>query len=147
MDAISISIFLEYLYRRFIATFILCLIGAMVRETMNTVKIDMMNVKKMFASVIFASVLLCAVVDRIDMPFSVYAIVCIVAGIWAPTILRLVMSGKFMTNLIGKFAGSVGDPIVKSIVDTANKSTTTQDGNNTEDKSNEDANNNVDNMY
>lgn len=115
MDVISFNIFLEYLYRKFITTFILCLIGAIVRETMNTVKLDMINARKMIASVVFASVLMCAFADNVKVPFSLYTIICIIAGIWAQTILKLIMNAKFMVKLIRKVASSVKDPLVKSI--------------------------------
>lgn len=115
MDVISIGVLLEYLYSKFIVTFILCLIGAIVRETMNTVKLDAMNAKRMISSVVLASALMCALADNVKVPFSLYIIICIIAGLWSQTILKLIMNTKFMIIVLRKFATNIKDPLLKSV--------------------------------
>lgn len=115
MDVISFGILLEYLYRKFITTFVICLIGAMVRESMNTIKLNMINVKKMISSVVVASAIMCAFVDNIKISFSIYAIACIVVGIWAQPILKLILNTKFMAKLVRRMTLSMKDPLVKGL--------------------------------
>lgn len=142
MDIISLNILLEYLYKKFMVTFILCLMGAVIRETMNTTKLSKINAKRMLASVILVSALMCALIDYVEIPFSIYAIVCIVAGIWAQTIGRLIMHTKFMVKLLGKIAGSMKEPIVKGISDTIDEleSEDNQDENKTDSTKENDTN-------
>lgn len=127
MDVISLSILLEYLYRKFMVTFILCLIGATIRESLNTVKLTKINVKKLLASVVVASVIMCAVVDYVRIPFSIYTVACIIFGIWSPTILKFIMHSKFMALLLSKIFKRVGDPVIKAAIDTMDEMNKSQD--------------------
>ena len=98
-------------------TFILCLIGAIARETFNAVKMSKMDIKKLLISIIVASFLLCAIIDYVEIPFSVYTIVCIVCGIWSQSILKLIMHTKFMTLILGRILKKIKEPIIEEIAD------------------------------
>lgn len=115
MDMMSLGNILEYLYDRFILTFILCLIGAIIRETMNTMKLTSINIKRMMASVIMASTLMCIVVDYVKFQFSIYIAVCIIAGIWSPFIMKLILDSKIMGKLLRGIIKNMKDPIAKGI--------------------------------
>lgn len=122
MDVISLGLLLEYLYDKFVVTFILCLIGGIIRETASTaMKHKQMNAKKMMASVVLASALMCALVDYVKVPFSIYTIICILVGIWAPVLLKLIMNTKFMMKLVSNIAANMKDPIAKGISTTINE--------------------------
>lgn len=112
---ISLSTILEYLYNKFIITFILCLIGAIIREMMSTVKMTSINIKRMMASIVMASTLMCVVVDYMDFSFSIYIVVCIVAGIWSPTIMGLVLNSKVMGKIVYALLGHVKEPLAKGV--------------------------------
>ena len=116
MDVISLGLLLEYLYDKFVVTFILCLIGGIIRETASSaMKQRKMNASKMMASVVLASALMCALVDYVKVPFSIYTIICILVGIWAPILLKLIMNTKFMARLVSNIAANMKDPIAKGI--------------------------------
>lgn len=122
MDVISLGLLLEYLYDKFVVTFILCLIGGIIRETASTaMKQKQMNAKKMMASVVLASALMCALVDYVKVPFSIYAIICILVGIWAPVLLKLIMNTNIMMKLVSNIAANMKDPIAKGISTTINE--------------------------
>lgn len=132
MDVISFSILLEYLYRKFITTFIICLIGAIVRESVNTVRLNMINAKKMVASVVVASAIMCAFADHMKIPFSIYTIACLIVGIWAQPILKLILNTKFMIKLLAHVASSMKDPLMKSITNSIDELEEEQDEQNTD---------------
>lgn len=122
MDVISLGLLLEYLYDKFVVTFILCLIGGIIRETASTaMKQKQMNAKRMMASVVLASALMCALVDYVKVPFSIYTIICILVGIWAPVLLKLIMNTKIMMKLVSNIAANMKDPIAKGISTTINE--------------------------
>lgn len=122
MDVISLGLLLEYIYDKFVVTFILCLIGGIIRETASTaMKHKQMNAKKMMASVVLASALMCALVDYVKVPFSIYTIICILVGIWAPVLLKLIMNTKIMMKLVSNIAANMKDPIAKGISTTINE--------------------------
>lgn len=118
MDIISFGILLEYLYKKFVVTFILCLIGAFIKETMNTAKLNKLNATRTLASAVLASALMCALIDYVKIPFSIYAVITIVAGIWAPTLLKLIMNINFMKTLIKNIFKNMKDPVVKGLSST-----------------------------
>lgn len=117
MDMMSLGNVLEYLYDKFILTFILCLIGAIIRETMNTMKMTSINIKRMMASVIMASTLMCIVVDYVEIQFSIYIAVCIITGIWSPYIMKVILDSKIMGKLFRGVLKNMKDPIAKGISD------------------------------
>ena len=118
MDVISLSILLEYLYKKFMVTFVLCLIGAIIRESLNTVKLTKINIKKLLASVVLSSVIMCAIIDYVTIPFSIYAVVCVIFGIWSQTLIKLVMHTKFMTLVIARLFKKFKDPVIEEVLDT-----------------------------
>lgn len=118
MDVISLSILLEYLYKKFMVTFVLCLIGAIIRESLNTVKLTKIDIKKLLASVVLSSVLMCAIIDYVTIPFSIYAVVCVIFGIWSQTLIKLVMHTKFMTLVIARLFKKFKDPVIEEVLDT-----------------------------
>lgn len=123
MDNITLDILLEFLYNRFAVTFLMCLLGSLIRETMTSSKKNSaLNIPKIVASTIFSTFLMCAAADylKINIPFSIYAVVCILLGMWAYVIIKFALNGKFMTSLLKVFAKSA-DPIIKDVASMAEK--------------------------
>lgn len=118
MDIITIGILLEYLYKKFVVTFILCLIGAFIKETMNTVRLNKLNATRLLASTVLAAALMCALIDYVKIPFSIYAVISIVSGIWAPTLLKLILNITFMKTLIKNIFKNIKDPVAKGLSNT-----------------------------
>ena len=118
MDAISVSILLEYLYKKFVVTFIMCLIGAFLRESVKTVKQTKLNTRKTLASAILASVLMCALFDYISIPFSIYTVLTIITGMWSHTLLNLLLNVKIMKVLLKNIFKNIKDPVMQGLSDT-----------------------------
>ena len=114
MSAISLGMLLEYLYTKFLVTFMLNLMGAFIRESVDK-KIKRLNPKRMIASAMFSSVLLCAVADYITMSFSLYVLVGIINGIWANAVLTAFLSASFMKKLAMNVFKTVPQSTVKAI--------------------------------
>lgn len=129
MDVISFTILLEYLYKKFVVTFILCLIGAFIKESIGgTTKPKRLNPKRIMASSVLASVLMCAVIDYFSFSFSIYAAITVIVGIWSPQILDAILSAKFMKRLAKNMLKSVKDPIANAIADTVDETDDKKEG-------------------
>lgn len=113
MDAVSVNILLEYLYKRYIVTFLLCLVGAFIKEsTMSTAKVKKISISRILSPSIFSSVLICALSDYMKVPFGVYTGICILAGMWSYPLVKLFLNVKFIQHVIksglAKLGGSLG---------------------------------------
>ena len=118
MNVISFTILLEYLYKKFVVTFILSLIGAFIKETFKTTKMKKMEPKKMLASAAFSSVLICAFVDYMTIPFGIYVAVTIIVGMWGYQILSVVLNANFMKKFVYNFFKNSSNAIAKSVSET-----------------------------
>lgn len=118
MGVVTINMLLEYLYKKFIVTFILCLIGVFVNKSIKASKLENINFKKALASTIVASVLVCFIIDIVDLSFSVYIVVSILVGIWSTTILKLIMDIKFIRSLTINILKMFKIPITNLLSDT-----------------------------
>lgn len=119
MDLISFTVLLEYLYKKFIVTFILCLIGSFLRESLGgSTKITQISPTRITSSAVFGSIIMCALLEYIKVPFSIYACITIVVGIWSPQLLQLVMDANIMKKFTKNLLKQVKDPIAKAIVST-----------------------------
>lgn len=112
MDSIYVSLFLEYLYKKFAVTFILCLIGAFLKQsTLNSKKANKIKLSSLFSPTIFSTILMCAVVDYIEMNFSIYAVVCVLVGMWSSILLKLFLDTKFIKKLVAIVLKKVSGPL------------------------------------
>lgn len=137
MHNISLNDILEYLYDRFILTFVLCLIGAIIRETMNTMKLTSIDIKRMMASVIMSSTLMCIIVDYIELQFSIYVSVCIVVGVWSPFIMKLILNSKIMAKILSGVLSNVKNPIAEEVSEAITDAAEEVEKENTKDKENQ----------
>ena len=127
MQEITIDVLLEFLYDRFAVTFIFCLVGSFIRETLKPssykkdIKSKFMDGKRLIMSSIFSTFLVCACVDYIELQFGTYIILCIMCGMWGLSLGNMAVSGKFMNTLLSTFSKKIANPIVKSVVESASK--------------------------
>ena len=118
MDVVSINILLEYLYKRYIVTFLLCLVGAFIKEsTLSTAKVKKISVLRILSPSIFSSVLICALSDYIKVPFSVYTGICVLTGMWSYPVLKLFMSIKFIQKILKAVIANITGPLGKALTD------------------------------
>ena len=142
MNEFTIDILLEFLYKKFAITFALCFIGAVMRKWMNSRNSTGSNNKKnlvgeVIMSAVFSTFLMCAVADYVntDLHFEVYAILSIILGMWGLQIIKLIMDGKFIINLLKHLTKTpIDNSVIKSAVSSA--SDTLSEGNKTEEQQN-----------
>lgn len=125
MQQFTFTLFLDYLYNRFALTFVLCIIGSIIRILINASKErKSVSISKVLASTMFSTVLMCALSEFIPFTFTVYVLVCVLIGMWNQKILHLFLDSKFMTKLLENslktIAGPVSDIIEDTISDTQN---------------------------
>lgn len=139
MDQLTFTLLLDYLYSNFAVTFILSIIGVVIRLVVKNVGAKQrISIGRFVASAVFSTILLCALRNYVDIDFSVYVFLCIVVGMWSPNIVSVVLDSKFMANLLKKYLKGVFEPIAKSLSDALedeNKKDTADNTNAIEDKS------------
>ena len=112
MDGIYMSLLLEYLYKKFAVTFILCLIGAFLKQsTLNSRNAKKIRLVSLFSPTIFSTILMCVVIDYIEMDFSLYAVVCVLVGMWSNILLKLFLDTKFIKKLVAIVLKKVSGPL------------------------------------
>ena len=124
MDQVSIDILLDFLYNRFAVTFLMCLIGSLIRETMaSSKKKSILNISKIVSSTVFSTFLMCACADylKLKLQFSIYSIICILLGMWALNLVKIVMSGNFVSYILNLISKTTTDPVIKEITTSASK--------------------------
>lgn len=114
MDAISLNMLLEYLYKKFAVTFVLILMGSFLKQsTLSTKRVNKINIASVISPTIFSSVLLCAISEYLDIPFSLYAVISILVGMWSLKILRLFLDIKFIKKLTVIILKNISGPLNK----------------------------------
>ena len=110
MDVISLNILLEYLYKRFVVTFLLCLVGAFIKESTVSGKMNFLSV---LSSTIFSSVLICTLIEYIKVPFSLYAAITLLVGMWSSSLIKLFLNLKFVQSLMKVLVKNISGPASK----------------------------------
>lgn len=114
MDIISINILLEYLYKKFAVTFVLCLMGAFLKQsTLSTKKVNKIRIADIFSPTIFSTILICAISDYLKVSFSVYTVICLLIGMWGSTLFKLFLNAEFMKRLVKIFLKNISGPLAK----------------------------------
>lgn len=109
---------LNYLYNDFAVTFVICLCGAIIKDTMDTYKnINKINIKRVIFSTIFVTILLCAIRVLIDVKFNIYIFICVVAGMWGYIVLDAFSNAKFMLIFLKKIAKGSNSTLGNTISD------------------------------
>ena len=116
MEQPTFTLFLDYLYSKFAVTFILCIIGVVIRLISTAVNNKQrVSRGKLIASTMFSTFLMCAVGEYIHINFSVYVFLCVVVGMWSTKIVSLALDSKFMSKVTLKCLKKVASPVAKSI--------------------------------
>lgn len=118
MEQPTFTLLLDYLYSQFAVTFILSIVGVVIRVMVKTINNkDRVSIGKLIASTMFSTFLMCAVREYIHINFSVYVLLCVVVGMWSSSIVSIVLNSKFMSSLVRKYLKRTAGPVAKSIVD------------------------------
>lgn len=114
MDVLTWNILLEYLYKKFAVTFVLSLMGSFLKQsTLGTKKVNRISIASILSPTIFSTVLLCAIIDYLNIPFSVYAVVCVLVGMWSSTILKLFLNIIFIKKLVVLVLKNLSGPLAE----------------------------------
>ena len=104
MDNINITILLDFLYNKYAVTFLMCLIGALVgtiARQIKTKKLKILSLGKAFIYAGFLSLILCCIADLVKgITFSIYAVICVFAGIWEEPIVSRILNNEFISHLV-----------------------------------------------
>ena len=116
MEQPTFTLLLDYLYSKFAVTFILCIIGVVIKVIITTVNNKQrVSIGKLIASTMFSTFLMCAIGEYIHINFSIYVLLSVVVGMWSTNLVALFLNSKFMSNLTLKYLKKVAGPVAKSI--------------------------------
>lgn len=118
-ESTMVNELLSYLYGSFLITYVLCVIGSLIRDVMNvSKKKSRIHIKSILISSILVTSIICAIGNRYTIDFSIYVLLCLLGGACSGSICNLVMNNKLLlilTKVIGK---NIKDPVAKIISDT-----------------------------
>lgn len=116
LDQIEFALFLDYIYNRFAATFVLCIVGAAIKNiTINAKHNEKISIGEIIISSIFSTALMCAIRDYIGMPFSVYVVASMIAGMWGAKFIALASDNVFMKKAAKTILKSVSNPVTNAV--------------------------------
>ena len=119
MEELTFTLFLDYLYNRFAVTFVLSIIGVVIRELFRSFNNQQrVNIGKLLASTVFSTIIMCAISEYIDFVFSLYALCCAIVGIWSNKIIQLVTDSKFMGKVAVRYIKRIATPVAESLEET-----------------------------
>lgn len=121
MDSLSIYLLLDYFYNKFAVTFILSVIGVSIREIVGNVNEKKhIQIGKIIVSSLFSTVAMCAIGDYFHIAFSLYALVCVIFGMWSIKIVSFILTSRFanaVLKTVSKNGPSVASDFVESAMD------------------------------
>ena len=108
------AILLSYM-ANFSLTFVIAIVGAFTKEVYNykknTIKISLLRV---LASALICSVVMTAVVEYIlDIPFGVFVLISFFFGMWAFSIIEMIMNAKYSAIVIKDILKELKNPLLK----------------------------------
>lgn len=116
MEQFTFTLLLDYLYHRFSITFIITMLGVVIRILMSNVNLHQkVSIGKVIASTMFSTVLMCAVSELVPFSFTVYVLVCVIAGMWSMKIVSLGLNSKFMSKVLSRYIKSIAEPIADAL--------------------------------
>ena len=128
MDQVTITLLLDYLYSKFAVTFILSIIGVVIRMIVNNVNSKQrVSTGRLIASTMFSTVLLCAIGEFAYINFSVYVLLCVIVGMWSTKLVSLVLDSKFMGKFTMKYLKRVSGTAAKSQTKALEEETESED--------------------
>lgn len=116
MEQPTFTLLLDYLYSKFAVTFILCIIGVIIKVMITSVnKKQKVSIGKLIASTMFSTFLMCAIVEHYHITFSIYALISVIVGMWSTNLVALFLNSRFIRNLTLRYLKTVAGPLAKSI--------------------------------
>lgn len=139
MEQFTFTLLLDYIYHRFAITFILTLLGVVIRVLMSNVNSkQQVGIGKVVASAMFSTILMCAITELVPFAFTVYVLACVLSGMWSMKIVSLGLDSKFMTKIISKYIKNVAGSMGEAISDALDDESKAEKGSNDNNKEGED---------
>ena len=118
-ESTMVNELLSYLYGSFLITYVLCVIGSLIRDVMNmSKKKSKIHIKSILISSILVTSIICAIGNKYKIEFSIYVLLCLLGGACSGSICNILMNNKLLlilTKVIGK---NIKDPVTKIISET-----------------------------
>lgn len=118
-ESTMVNELLSYLYGSFLITYVLCVIGSLIRDVMNmSKKKSKIHIKSILISSILVTSIICAIGNKYKIDFSIYVLLCLLGGACSGSICNILMNNKLLlilTKVIGK---NIKDPVTKIISET-----------------------------
>lgn len=122
MDQITFTLLLDYVYRKFAVTFVICIFGVLAKTITTTMGTrNRISISKMIVSTMFSTVLMCAIGEFININFSLYVLLSVIIGMWSDSIISFALNGKFMKKVLFKYFKKTIGPVAESISDALNE--------------------------
>ena len=118
---VNFTTLLDYLYNRFLISFLICMIVIIIREYTNNSLIkkehSTIPITRILCSSILATVLACALIEYIHMTFSLYIVFCILSGVWSDKILKIITNNMVVKIFFKNFLSLITSKEVSEAMD------------------------------
>lgn len=111
MSEITFPMFIEFLYSKFLLSFIICFFGALITQVVETVKrSNKMELHKMFASAFSSALVVCVITDYKELTIGVYTFLCFFLGLWGADILGILLNQSYIMHFVRNFLKNTVTP-------------------------------------
>lgn len=115
MTEISFAIFIEFLYSKFLLSFIICFFGALIAQIVETVKkSNKIRLTKVFSSSIVGALVVCVIIDYKELSIALYTFLCFFLGLWGSDILKVLLNQSYIIQFIQNFLSNAVSPAGKA---------------------------------
>lgn len=115
MTEISFAVFIEFLYSKFLLSFIICFFGALVAQIIETVKkSNKIQLAKIFASSLASALVVCVIIDYKELSVALYTFLCFFLGLWGADILKILLNQSYILQFIRNFLSTTVTPAGKA---------------------------------
>lgn len=111
---------LSYLYGSFLITYVLCVIGNIIKEVLYNSK-HVIPIKRVIFVTIPVTAVLCMIQDRFHVTISLYVLICLIGGSASSLVADIIMNSKFIIKLLKSTSKVVSDPLIKVVSETVNE--------------------------
>lgn len=132
MQLTSITELLDYICNTFLVSFIMCLIGSLMRELMSSINdVNNIRLKRVGVSTVFSSFLMSAASTWIKskVPFAGYIFCCLMAGLWGYQLILVATNIKIMMVFVKNILKNISTPLGEAAKETVNEIEKTKDNN------------------
>lgn len=114
---ITFAVILSYI-SNYLLSFVISLLGAFTTEMMTAMRNkSKINLFRLIAPSIFDGFLMCAALEYFKLDFSVYVLICFLAGMWGLRIVDFFTSEKAMSTMLKSLLRASSSTLAKAASD------------------------------